>query len=104
MPHLERTCTMHPPALRARPTDATSRHPGHVLFQVHMEQPRDHCSYGRTSERSLNAPMVSATPATIAKPAISPMIAASVTGGASSANTDATTLRTPNAAVQPQCT
>src|SRR6266550_3925714 len=59
------------------------------------------CSYGRTSERSLNAPTSSATPATIAKPAISPMIAASVTGGDSRANTDATTLRTPKAMGQP---
>src|SRR6266581_4399518 len=73
-------------------------------FLVRQAELRHVCSYGRTSERSLNAPMSSATPATIAKAAIRPMIAASVTGGESSANTDATTLSTPNAAAQPHCT
>src|SRR6266566_5760924 len=29
---------MYPPALRARPTDAMSRRPGHVLFAVHGDQ------------------------------------------------------------------
>ena len=46
--------------------------------------------------------MIKATPATIAKPAISPMMAASVMGGAAIANTPAAALSTPNAAVQPQ--
>src|SRR5207245_9890287 len=56
----------------------------------------------RTTERSLKAPTTDATPATIAKPAISPMMAASVAGGESSANTDAPRLNAPRAAVQPQ--
>src|SRR2546427_615637 len=119
IPPLARTCTICPPLPRppSRPTDATPRRPGHVLFAVHLDQLKEvrHrqrpngetenvCSYGRTSERSLNAPMSSATPATIAKPAISPMIAASVTGGGSKEDTDATTAREPNAPGPPPLT
>src|SRR3989442_13136775 len=103
-----------PPPLRACPTDATSRRPGDVLFPVHLDQlkevrhrqrPNEEaenvCSYGRTSERSLNAPMSSATPATIAKPAISPMIAASVTGGGRRAETEARPRRAPKPPAHP---
>ena len=59
--------------------------------------------YDRTSERSLYAAISCTAPASNAKPAINPMIAASVMGGAISANTPAATLNTPNAAVQPHC-
>src|SRR3989442_81830 len=40
IPPLARTCTICPPLPRtpSRPTDATSRRPGHVLFPVHLDQ------------------------------------------------------------------
>src|SRR5207245_5789409 len=67
-----------------------------ILFFFSSRRRHTRCYRDWSSDVCSSDLMSSATPATIAKPAISPMIAASVTGGDSKANTDATTLRTPN--------